>query len=277
MGGVSNTRADASTSLGPVSLFCENVVREENRSENHSVVTPPRGSYAAAARDLNVQPNVDPENVLPSRPLSVYFQPRYFLPARDVFEALSAVDLDTSAISCLQRHSSGAVILTFQRPEYKDRFLRRNVFHVHEQPYVIQDVDRPLTYLQIFDAPHELPDTAITARLSTFCDVVSSRRGYFREPGWENVHDGVRHYHVRIRSPLPSFLRFGKVLIHLRHNRQIRTCRHCHQPGHLAQSCSTSACFNCDQPGHLAANCPSPTLCHICKSPEHKANTFLGA
>ena len=96
-GGVSYPRAEESTSLGSVSVLSENVesVHVENL-ENHRVVTPLRGSYASAARDPNaphVTANVDPENALPSQPLSVYFQPRYFLPARDVFEALSAVDL----------------------------------------------------------------------------------------------------------------------------------------------------------------------------------------
>ena len=54
------------------------------------------------------------------------------------------------------------------------------------------------------------------SRLSKYCDVISNRRGYFREPGWENVQDGVRHFRVCLRSPIPFFLCFGKFFIHVR-------------------------------------------------------------
>ena len=63
------------------------------------------------------------QNVLLSRPLSVSFQPRYFLPAGDVFEALSNADLASSNVSCVQQLSSGAIVLTFRGPEQKDLFL----------------------------------------------------------------------------------------------------------------------------------------------------------
>lgn len=145
------------------------------------------------------------ENVLPNPPLSVSFQPHYSLPASDVFEALSNADLNSSDVSCVKRLSSGTIILTFRRPEQKELFLRRNVINIHEQPLALQDVDRPLTFVQVFDAPHELPDTAFISRLSKFCEVVPNRRGYFQEPGWENVQDGVRRFRVQLRSPIPSF------------------------------------------------------------------------
>ena len=245
------------------------------QSESSSGNAPLRGSYASATRVNRVPDDVLPvtgENVLPNRPLTVSFQPRSFLPACDVFEALRNAELDNTDVSCVQRLSSGTIVLTFRRPEQRDAFLSRNFISVHDQPLALQDVDRPLTFVQVFDAPHELPDTAVISRLSKYCDVISNRRGYFREPGWENVQDGVRHFRVRLRSPIPSFLRFGKFLIHVRYVGQPRTCRHCHQPGHLANTCSNQCCFNCDEVGHLSSSCPRPVMCNICKSVDHKAN-----
>ena len=255
---------------------CDDRVNNVNvQSESSSGNVPLPGSYASATRVNRVLDDVIPvsgENVLPNRPLTVSFQPRYFLPACDVFEALRNADLASSDVSCVQRLSSGSIVLTFRRPEQKDAFLSRNFISVHDQPLALQDVDRPLTFVQVFDAPHELPDTAVISRLSKYCDVISNRRGYFREPGWENVQDGVRHFRVRLRSPIPSFLRFGKFLIHVRYTGQQRTCRHCHQPGHLANVCSNQCCFNCDQVGHLSSSCPRPVMCNLCKSVDHKAN-----
>ena len=264
-------------STGALENTRENVVDQASSPEVSVPVAPLRGSYASATRGNNVEltrnDNLDPENALPSRPFTVYFHPRYYVPSHDVFDALRQADIDAQAVSCIQRQSNGAIILTFRRAEFKERFLRRNVLSVQETPYLLQDIDRPLTHLQVFDAPHELPDLAIVERLSKFCDVVSHRRGFFRQEGWENVHDGVRHYRVRIRRPIPSFSRFGKILIHLRHPGQLPTCRNCHQTGHMANSCATNACFNCDSPGHLASHCPESVKCNICRSPDHRANS----
>ncbi len=83
--------------------------------------------------------------------------------------------------------------------------------------------------------------------------------------------DGVRHYRVRIKSPIPNFLRFGRAQIFLRYDGQQRTCSHCNQTGHMASACYSEVCFNCDQVGHLASACQTATLCNICKSVDHKA------
>ena len=227
------------------------------RCESFFENAPLRGIYASVARVSGVSTADDVavpstgENVLPNRPLSVSFQPRYFLLPSDVFEALSNADLNSSDVSCVQRLSSGTIILTFRRPEQKDLFLRRNFISIHEQPLALQDVDRPLTFVQVFDAPHELPDTALISRLSKFCEVVSNRRGYFREPGWENVQDGVRHFRVRLRSPIPSFLRFGKFLVHVRYPGQISSLRALHECFEFAAVLIQSATFQQLIPGKL--------------------------
>lgn len=176
-------------------------------------------------------------------------------------------------MSCLQRTSNGQVVITFRRAECKEKFLRRSVLNVSGTPYALQDVDRPLTYLQIFDAPHELPDPAIIQRLSRYCDVIHHRRGFFTEPGWEHLHNGVRHYHVRIKSPIPSFLRFDRYYVQFRYVGQPCTCRLCGQTNHLASACHTIICFTCEKTGHLASDCPCPTYCNICKSPTHRARS----
>lgn len=107
-------------------------------------------------------------------------------------------------------------MLTICSAQFKENFLQKNVIKVRDQPFALQDVGRPLTYLQVFDAPHKMPDPTMINRLSKYCDVVSTRHGYFREPGWQNVQDGVRHYRVRVKSPIPNFMRFGKILVHFR-------------------------------------------------------------
>ena len=71
---------------------------------------------------------------------------------------------------------------------------------------------------------------------------------------------------MKIHKPIPSYLRFGKVHIVLKHQGQEETCRHCNLPGHYAHSCNQEICYNCDTPGHQARTCPRPILCSICHS-----------
>jgi len=89
----------------------------------------------------------------------------------------------------------------------------------------------------------------------------------------KNVQDGVRHYRVRIKSPIPNFIHFGKILVHFRYEGQPHTCCHCHQTGHFANACHTIIYYNCDQTGHLASECPEQLLCNFCESPDHKAHS----
>ena len=233
-------------------------------------------SFAGAVRGADPDPVgfvPDAQNDLPSRPLTVSFNPRTRVAAQEVFTALQDANIDSHSVSCVQRQSNGEIVLTFRNAPAKELFLTHNVVRIHGMPFALQDVDRPLTYVQVFDAPHEMPDATIIQRLSKYCDVLHHRRGYFREEGWTHVQDGVRHFRVRIKEHIPNFIRFGKVLIHFRYDGQPRTCRHCNQTGHFVNACHSIICFNCEELGHLASDCPHPVLCNICKQPDHRANT----
>lgn len=133
----------------------------------------------------------------------------------------------------------------------------------------LQDSDKPLTFLNIYDAPHELSDAAIVDRLTPYCEVIQQSRGKFQDP--EGVFNGIRHYRVRIHQPIPSYLRFGQTRVVLKHDNQQETCKHCNRTGQYAHLCTAEICFNCDEIGHQACSCENPNLCSICREPEHKA------
>ena len=131
---------------------------------------------------------------MPSRPLTVSFNTRSRVPAHELFTALREANIDNNSVSCIQRQSSGEIVLTFRNARAKEQFLTHNVVRVHGQPFVLQNIECPLTYVQVFDAPHEMPDETIIQRLAKCCDVLHHRCGYFREEGWTHVQDGVRHF-----------------------------------------------------------------------------------
>ena len=207
------------------------------------------------------------ENVMPQRPKTAFFTPSKTTSARSVFEALEQAEIDATEIACLQRKMNGEVTVTFKTISAKEKFLRLNSLQVDAEHFALQDVDKPLTFLTIYDAPFELSDLAIIKRLSPYCEVLHYRRG--KHSLAPNVYNGLRHYRVRISKPIPSFLRFGKFQIFVKHNAQVPTCRKCNCAGHFSNACPNRVCFNCEGLGHEARECPSPVLCCICKEEGH--------
>ena len=222
------------------------------------------GSYEYPSRQERVRFS---ENVMPQRPRTAFFTPSKTTTAKSVFEALENADIDATEIACLQRKMNGEVTVTFKTISAKEKFLRLNSLQVDAEHFALQDVDKPLTFLTIYDAPFELSDLAIIKRLAPYCEVLHYRRG--KHSLAPNIYNGLRHYRVRISKPIPSFLRFGKFQVFVKHSGQVPTCRKCNRPGHFSNVCPNRVCFNCEGLGHEARDCPCPVLCCLCKEEGH--------
>lgn len=108
-------------------------------------------------------------NITPDRPCTAYFHCGSFADSAAVFDALTRQDFPPQSIRCLQRRPSGEMLITFATSALKDAFVRNNAFRIQNQAFAIDDEDRPITFLNIYDAPYELPDPAIEARLAADC------------------------------------------------------------------------------------------------------------
>lgn len=206
-------------------------------------------------------------NDMPKRPRSALFTPSRSTSARSVFDAFKTANIDAAEIQCLQRKMNGEVVVTFNSSAAKEKFVGLNSIWINNDNYAIQDIDRPLTFLTVYDAPFELSDWAIIKRLAPYCEVVHYRRGRFDYA--PAIYNGLRHYRVRITRPIPNFLRFGRYQVFLKYAGQPLTCRKCNQPGHFSNACEHKVCFNCENIGHEANSCPAPPLCHFCKGDGH--------
>ena len=206
------------------------------------------------------------ENVMPQRPRTVFFTLSKMTTAKSVFEALENAEIDTTEIACLQRKMIGEVTVTFKSISAK-KFLRLNSLQVDTEHFALQDVDKPLTFLMIYDAPFELSDLAIIKRLSPYCEVLHYRRS--KHSLAPNIYNGLRHYRVRISKPIPSFLRFGKFQVFVKRSSQVPKCRKCNLPGHFSNVCPNRVSFNCEGLRHEAHDCPCPVLCCLCKEEGH--------
>ena len=119
----------------------------------------------------------------------------------------------------------------------------------------------------IYDAPYEPLDEALSHLLSHYSSVHGIRRCGLQ--GYDGIHSGTRVARMELSESIPSFMRFGRKLLRIKHEGQIPTCRKYHLPDHVARACPNVVCFNCDQLGHTFSDYTEDTKCSICKEDGH--------
>lgn len=158
-----------------------------------------------------------------------------------MLDSIAALDIPRSGVVCIQQSANGTVHVTFRKSEFREAFLQRSAFFVNRRPVVAHPDQGPLTY--------------------------STRRSQVQ--GCPGLFNRVRTCRMLLTSPIPSFLRFGRVQVRIDYEGQRPTCRRCNSLEHLAKDCTNEFCFNCDYIGHKANACPSNMKCCICKEEDH--------
>ena len=214
--------------------------------------------------------NFHPYNTPRERPCSAFFHlPEHFTTVKDIFYGLLRDGIPASPVRCLQRLPNDGVLVTFSSEEVRNRFLRKSSLIICKRISVVHPASRRLTFVNVYDAPYELPDSAIEERLKPYGRIYSHCRGKCQ--GYPDVFNGVRHLRMALDDDIPCFLRFGRFQVRVKYENQPKTCRKCNSPDHLAKECTAVVCFNCDGTGHLSRSCPDGMRCCICKSKEHVA------
>lgn len=209
-----------------------------------------------------------PLNVTPDRPCTAFLRVEAETTTKQIFDSLLSDGIPANAVRCLQRKPTGEILITFSKAEYCVQFLDKSALFLryrgYRRGYPTHPAASMLTFLTIYDAPYQMPDSAIEERLKSYCTVFSRRRGKLQ--GYPDIANGLRHYRVQLKSNVPCYLRFGKFQLRFSHEGQPKTCRRCGAADHLARDCANEVCFNCDTIGHVAKHCPETMKCCICKS-----------
>lgn len=124
-------------------------------------------------------------------------------------------------------------------------------------------------FVAVYDAPFELLDDA-TKHCFSYCGTVLSAR-CCKLQDYPDVYNGIRVFKCDLDDSIPSFLRFGPLLLRVKHPNQTPTCRKCNYTGHIVKECPNQICFNCEGLGHMSRDCPNPVHCVICHETGHNA------
>lgn len=88
-------------------------------------------------------------------------------------------------------------------------------------------------------------------------------------PGTD-IADGTRILKVKFNDvvkSLPYSTKFetlgGTEHFRVIHDRQVKVCHLCIQPGHIVRDCPSFRCFKCDKQGHYARECKEAN-CNMC-------------
>ena len=225
-------------------------------------------------RSLNMstfeRDNFHPYNTTPDRPCTAFFNvPESTTTSQEIFDGFIRDGIPATAVRCLQHVPNNGIVVTFSSEEYRNKFFSRSVFIVRRKPLMVRHPSRRVTFVNVYDAPHELPDSAIEVRLAKFGTILSVRRGKCQE--FPDVFNGVRHVRMLLDHAIPCYFRFGCFQVRVKYEGQPKTCRRCGSDEHLNKECRNLICFNCDQIGHESRDCPEDMLCCICKQSSHMA------
>ena len=134
-----------------------------------------------------------PMNVTPDRPNTAFFRVDKEVTSKDIFDSLRDDDIPATAIKCLQRKPSGEVMITFSDIDICLKFIERSTLIVRRGGacFSAHPEAGELVYLTVYDAPHELPDSAVIKMLAPYCRVFSCRLGKLQN--FPDVYNGIRH------------------------------------------------------------------------------------
>ena len=216
--------------------------------------------------------NFSVHNRLPERPCSAFFpKPDGDFALKDLFADLETCQIPSAAVRCVQWVSPQQVCVTFAKEDYRNTFLRASslVPRFLRSGAPASSGNPRIVYVAVFGAPYELPDSALHKRLAPFGTVKFTRRS--KHQNYPALDNGTRVFGMVLSKSIPSFLRFGRVLVRVRHDNQTPTCRKCNLPDHIAKDCPNTFCYNCERTGHMFKECSEQDFCCVCREQGHRA------
>ena len=172
--------------------------------------------------------------------LSVYFLCDTICTTQEILQGFNVAAIDVDFISSVQFRMSNRVwIVTFNDYRAKSIALGKDEIFVSGCQILLGDCERRVLLVKIYEAPFEMPDTALIGRLSTYGKVFSFRRDHVSQ----NLFNGVRTAKMRLNKDIPSCIHIAGEFIRVWYPDQPKTCCRCGLRDHLAGKCDSLRCL----------------------------------
>ena len=120
---------------------------------------------------------------------SIYFTVDTVITSQVILEAFDRSGIDIEEIVSVQRKASNnSWVVTFDSPVTKEAALEVASIEINGVTVFLGDCEHRLVLVKMYEAPEELPDTALIGRLLHYGRVLSFRRDLIAE----GIHKGVR-------------------------------------------------------------------------------------
>lgn len=187
-----------------------------------------------------------------SRPLTGQLRLPDDASALDVTRAFWTQYGKESIVSC-QSSGKSKFEITFGSTRFYEA-TRAGGLLIADTKIFLEPLEETTRWLTLRNAPYELPRAAIVSALSTYGHVLHHE---FEVPAeMAPVTNGNRRIRMRMRRPVPNFLKIGAYNVMVTYAGVVRLCRRCNGEGHVASACATPFCKVCHEWGHDISDCP---------------------
>lgn len=170
--------------------------------------------------------------------------------------------------------------ITMEEEKGKEKIL--DGLKIKESRIMAKEINSTEMVVSFLGLPTYIQDEEINRKLTEWGVTAVSRIKRRMWPGTD-IADGTRFLKVKFTDTiksLPYSTKFetmgGTEHFRVIHDRQVKVCRLCIQPGHIVRDCPSFMCFRCNKQGHYAreckeGNCKDCEMRHglcICETPE---------